>query len=253
MADSKFSALTLVGSVTAALEWGVNEAGTSKRANAQQLKDFVYSAGSATAGSWPKFSSGTLLTTAEAGAEEYDGKAFYQTCVAGTRQVVDTEQFLSLSATQSATNGLSAQTWFPGGGATSFNLAAATSYFFEGILHLAHGATTHTTALNFAGAATITSIKYNFLIASVTENTAGVAPLMGTVNQAASTVLNATSGATGTQIWIKGIVRINAAGTFIPQFTWSAAPGVTTQVLLNSFFRIWPVGSNTVLGVGNLS
>lgn len=199
------------------------------------------------------FQSGTNLTTAAAGVCEFDGSVFYHTAVASARQVVDTEQFLTLSATQTATSSTVAQTWFPGGGATQVTLAASTSYFFEGELHLANGATTHTTALLFAGGATLTSIKYWYDIASVAENTPGVAPSVGTNNTAASTVLNATSVAVGAHIWVRGIVRVNAGGTFIPQFQWSANPTGTNQVLQNTFFRVWPVGSNTVLNVGNWS
>lgn len=200
-----------------------------------------------------KFTSGVNLTTAAAGATEFDGVCFYQTAVASARQVVSCEQFLSLTATQTATSGTSAQTWFPGGGATGVTLAGSTSYFFEGQLHLANGTTTHTTSLAFAGAATLTSIKYYFTIASITENAVGVSDVGGAISQAAATILNATSTAAGAHIWIRGIVRVNAGGTFIPQFKWDANPTGTNQVLLNTWFRVWPVGSSSVLNVGNWS
>ena len=200
-----------------------------------------------------KFTSGVNLTTAAAGATEFDGVCFYQTAVASARQVVSCEQFLSLTATQTATSSTAAQTWFPGGGATGVTLAGSTSYFFEGQLHLANGTTTHTTSLAFAGAATLTSIKYYFTIASVAENAVGVSDVGGAISQAAATILNATSTAAGAHIWIRGIVRVNAGGTFIPQFKWDANPTGTNQVLLNTWFRVWPVGSSSVLNVGNWS
>jgi hypothetical protein len=58
-----------------------NETGTGSLVfgTAPTIGGLVNSAGSATAASWPSQASGTLLTTAEVGAEEFDGAAFYKT------------------------------------------------------------------------------------------------------------------------------------------------------------------------------
>jgi hypothetical protein len=45
-------------------------------------------------------------------------------------------------------------------------------------------------------------------------------------------------------------VRVNAAGTFIPQFTFSAAPGVG-NTLANTYFKLRKCGSNTNVNQGN--
>lgn len=199
-----------------------------------------------------KFTAGTNLTSALAGAVEYDGSAFYATPIASNRGVNLTEHFLSLAATQTATSSNAAQTWFPGGGATGITVAATTSYFFEGQLLLANGTTTHTTALLFAlaGGASLTSIAYWADIASAVANTPTAASSTF-VNVATATVINSTSTAAGAYIDVQGIVRVNAGGTFSPQFQWSANPTGTNQVLLNTWFRMRPIGSNTVLSVGN--
>jgi hypothetical protein len=78
------SALTAAAAAAAANELAINEAGTSKKVTAAQLKTFVnnapvFAAGSASANTKPKLTSGTLLTTPEAGAIEYDGTALYGT------------------------------------------------------------------------------------------------------------------------------------------------------------------------------
>ena len=199
-----------------------------------------------------KFTAGTNLTTPAAGAMEYDGSAFYTTPIASNRGVNLTEHFLSLAATQTATSANTAQTWFPGGGATGITLAATTSYFFEGQLYLANGTTTHTTALLFAlsNGLTLTSIAYWADIAAAVANTPTAASSTF-VNVATSTVINSTSTAAGAYIAVQGIVRTNVAGTFSPQFQWSANPTGTNQVLLNTWFRMRPIGTNTVLSVGN--
>ncbi|CAN7418751.1 hypothetical protein [Mesorhizobium sp. LjNodule214] len=45
-------------------------------------------------------------------------------------------------------------------------------------------------------------------------------------------------------------MRINAAGTVIPQFQYSAAPGGAPTIKRNSFFRIKPMGLNTMVSQG---
>jgi hypothetical protein len=49
---------------------------------------------------------------------------------------------------------------------------------------------------------------------------------------------------------IEGIVRINAAGTFIPQFQYSAAPGGAPTIQTNTYFTMEAIGSNTSASVG---
>jgi hypothetical protein len=39
---------------------------------------------------------------------------------------------------------------------------------------------------------------------------------------------------------------VNAAGTLIPQFQYSAAPGSAPTIKRGSWFRLQPIGSGTV-------
>jgi hypothetical protein len=41
---------------------------------------------------------------------------------------------------------------------------------------------------------------------------------------------------------LEGIVRFSAAGTFIPQFIYSAAPGGAPTILRNTYIRMTPLG-----------
>jgi hypothetical protein len=205
------------------------------------------------------FASGSLLTTPAAGAQEYLTNVFYTTPNASNRGVSPSVHFLSLSANQTGADTASAQTWFPGGGATQITLPASTSYFFEGtlILDKAAGTTSHTIANLFGGTATITSIDYvSYTAFADTSNPVGNFGnlRLGHWNAAtASTIVDlASTNADQVSFWhIRGIVRINGAGTFIPQFQYSAAPGGAPAILANSYFRMYPIGTNTVLNVGN--
>jgi hypothetical protein len=62
----------------------------------------------------------------------------------------------------------------------------------------------------------------------------------------------ASGTTTGLLLIVRGIMRINAGGTVIPQLTQVTA-STAAVVQLNSFFRCWPIGSNTVTNVGNWS
>lgn len=204
---------------------------------------------------------GTNLTTAAAGASEFDGSVFYDTAVASSRQVRDTEQFCCLTANYSATDTASAQKVFNSSTNGALTLPAATSFFFEELILLSNtGTTSHTWGTLFAGTATFTSIAYEFL--AYTGTTSGVTITAVSGGQVAvSTVIPVTAASTSAtefvSIRLTGIMRINGAGTVIPQIKASAQPGASgtpgVTILAGSFFRCWPVGTNTVAAVGNWS
>jgi hypothetical protein len=153
-------------------------------------------------------------------------------------------------------NVLTAQPWFPTQG--TVNVEAATTYFFEGILRTtrAAGAVSHTTGLLFGGTATLTSIDYLAQTRTGDVNTApGAGDVYLAVNVATNTQVKAASTSTTEDFMTKldGVLRVNAAGTFIPQFIYSAAPGGAPTIKRGSFFRMWPVGDNTVASQGTWS
>ena len=132
------------------------------------------------------------------------------------------------------------------------SLAATTTYFFDCLYFINTGGTTHTTATGFVASSAFTSINYLAELWSTTAGTISTtAPSVLDVGVSTATVLNATSTATRTTIRCNGIIRTNGATTVTPQITFSAGPTGTCEVAVNSYFRIWPVGSNTVAAVGN--
>lgn len=197
-----------------------------------------------------KFQTGTNLTVAAVGAWEFDGTALYFTAVASSRQVVAVKQGAWATAVVALTNNITtAQSIFAGANDT-ITLAGSTSYRFRARLAFNTGATTHTTSFGFGGAATFTSIDYVSQATSSAAN-ALAAPQMRRVSTAAAAALTATSVAVQTEIWIEGIVRVNAGGTVIPQVTFNAGPTGTCETAINSFIEFEPIGSNTVAAVGN--
>jgi hypothetical protein len=170
--------------------------------------------------------------------------------------------FKVLTADATAASSAAAQPWFPTAGAVS--VEADTTYYVDGVLNLSNGATTHTTGINMTGTATITSFSLRAKMTSGAINTtepsnsaAAATSLytaffqwLGTTALSTNQILNATNTLLGAQIEINGIIRINAAGTLIPNFQWSANPTGTNLVLKNTYFRLFKMGSGSVVSKG---
>lgn len=159
---------------------------------------------------------------------------------------------LSGNATGSDVN--TAQPWFPTAGAVA--VAASTTYRFEGYLRIsrAAGSNSHTTSLLFGGTASLTGIAYQ-AFCNTGDVVTNLAMNQTTMEVATATVVKAASTSTTEQIIIRvyGVVRINAAGTFIPQFQYSAAPGGAPSILSNSHFMMYPIGTSSVTTSGTWS
>jgi len=176
--------------------------------------------------------------------------------VAGAQPaIVDAEQVTILSADNTApTNVSTAQNVFPTGQGT-LTVQGATTYEFEAQywIQRSAGTTSHTTTVLFGGTATYTDLHFIATTANPTGNVLGaVSAIVGGTSGAVVTAAN-TSATENLMITIRGTMRINAAGTVIPQFQYSTAPGGAPTVKIGSFFRCWPIGSNTVTQVGNWS
>lgn len=148
-------------------------------------------------------------------------------------------------------NVATAQPWFPTAGGVT--VAAATTYLFDGLLHLTRsaGATGHTTSILFGGTATLTSMEVMAQAGEgdvATQNDSDIT--VGVDNTAIIVKSSSTSTTEVTKITVTGVVRVNAAGTFIPQFKYDVAPGGAPTTKRNSYFRMVPVGSNVVASQG---
>jgi len=136
-------------------------------------------------------------------------------------------------------------------------VAASTVYAFEMVAAFSKtaGATSHAFQLGFGGTATITNIAYDVLLNNSATNFVQFSPGNGSngfIQTATATTITTNASATlYNSIFCAGMVSINAGGTFIPQYTLSAAPGGAYTTATNSYMKIYPVGAtgaNTNIG-----
>lgn len=198
---------------------------------------------------------GTLMTTPDGGSIEYDGNAFYFTPVGSQRGAVPTEQFCCTTSTLTLTSSTSLQKVFNVSTNGALTVNGSTTYFFECSLNLSSMSGTSGNmgfSIVGAGTATFTSAAWHaFGLDATTQTTAAAAGASFSASQAATG--NITTAATGTavSVLIKGIFRINAGGTIIPSIQLTTAAAAVVGV--NSWFKCYPVGTNTVTNVGNWS
>jgi hypothetical protein len=188
---------------------------------------------------------GTNLTTAIAGAIEYDGRVIYGTPQSTQRGVIPGAQFFRLDSNLVGANVNTAQNVF-GVGVT---LSANTVYAFEAVYDFAKtaGTTSHAIGLGFGGTATLN----NFSLGIIYGNNpvaagGGVAPSMfvatSTANQTYTSAT--TTAAVDWYTTFRGTLSVNAGGTFIPQYTLTAAPGGAYSTVAGSYFLIYPIGAS---------
>jgi len=182
-----------------------------------------------------------------AGTTEYNGTIQTFTPLGTQRGVVPSEQFFKLNAGLAGSDAASVQSIF-GVGVT---LSASTQYEFELVFALSRsaGTTSHNIVIGFGGTATLNNI--GFLIqGSTVSGTANLINNMGILQVGAGFSTSATTTAitacvtasVGFLYVIKGTVSINAGGTFIPQYTLSAAPGGAYTTQAGSYMKIKPIG-----------
>lgn len=166
-----------------------------------------------------------------------------------------TEFFINLSADYTLTDSSAAQKAFNSTTNGAITPLAATAYEFEAVYHITNtGTTSHTWAVLFGGTATLTSMAYNAMASTAVGNALAAVSQIRGVDATATVVTPASTSATeNVEIVLRGVIRVNAAGTLIPQVKLSAATGGTEKMLANSYFRMWPIGSNTVTNAGNWS
>jgi hypothetical protein len=198
--------------------------------------------------------SDTLISPAAAGNIEYTSPIFAATPIGTQRGIVPTQQYYRLNSAVVGGNVTTAQSIF-GVGVT---LSASTVYEFEIVFALSKsaGTTSHSVGLSFGGTATINNIAYAGISANnnsafTTDSTSAIGIYVQTASNTTFSGGTSTSATLFRTYILKGTVSINAGGTFIPQYTLSAAPGGAYSTAIGSFIRIAPVsasGSNTSVG-----
>ena len=264
MADTKISALTAAAAAADANEFAINEAGTSKKVSLTQVETQImasptitsptFAAGSASASSCPKLSSGTLMTTAEAGALEFNSNTLYATPEAGNRGVWPAVHCLILSADYTLANSGSEQQLFNASTNGTLTLVAGT-YFFDCMFMITGlSATSGNGAFDILGAGTAVMGEVLYHVIGMDSSTPATPAInSGSYHQAAQTGTNALSAGTGTGMsaHVSGMFRVGTGGTIIPSITLTtAAAGV---VETGSYFSCYSVGSSSVTTVGDWS
>lgn len=168
-------------------------------------------------------------------------------------QHIVAEQIVVSSADLGGSNVATAQSVFAAAQDT-LTIAGSTTYEFEAEYEIDNtGTTSRTLSTLFAlgGGASLTSIAYTALTTNAANASAPQAVSMTRAAVAtAVAVTAAVAAATQNTVKLRGTMRVNAGGTITPQFQYSAAPGAAPTIKANSFFRLWPIGSNTVTTVG---
>ena len=190
--------------------------------------------------------SGTNLTTAAAGAFEYDGKVIYST-PAG-RGVSPSKMYYRLNADLAGLNSTADQSVF-GVGVT---LQADTVYAFEGLWRISKtsGAGSHTVRIGWGGTLSFN----NFYVEGTAwrQGVAGTSELNNNMNSFymrnsfAHINLMSTGSVSvsqSTYATFKGTISVNAGGTFIPQFSLSSLPNGVYSTIASSYISIWPIGA----------
>lgn len=162
--------------------------------------------------------------------------------------------FKCLAADDTGANSASVQPWFPTAGAVA--LESDSAYFFEGYLWLQRstGTTSHTTSIGFGGTAALASIQW-YNIYNIAASYVGAAAQIYPMAVTTMTVLTGAS-ASATEngyFMVFGSVRVTTAGTLIPQFQYSAAPGGAPTVKAGTFFRLRKIGAAAVTTRGTWS
>jgi hypothetical protein len=137
-------------------------------------------------------------------------------------------------------------------------LSSNTVYAFEQFCPMSKtaGTTSHNVSFLFGGTVTTNNISYVMQRSGSTVSLADVSTvntitaLMQTTT-ASAIATGVTSANTFFVIIVRGTVSVNAGGTFVPQYSLSAAPGGAYTTAAGSYFLIYPIGaagSNTSVG-----
>jgi hypothetical protein len=218
------------------------------------INGFIYPTAGTTSAPALDFTAGSLLTTPAAGAFEYDGTVFYSTPVANQRGVSPSAFVRVQVNNNTLSDTTSAQAVFSS--PSAIGLAASTAYQFEAVYYItrAAGTTSHTTSVLFNATSALTSIAY---VADATTSTGVALTALSRIYGTATTGVVVTGASTSATenlvITLRGIIKTNAATTLTPQFQYSAAPGGAPTVLANSYFKLIPLGTSSVISVGNWS
>lgn len=206
-------------------------------------------AGSATAGTWPLIQSGTVLTTAEAGALEYDGNVLYFSPAASSRGLVPAHYYARIDAARNLVDDTSTQTLFPST-EDVLTVVAGGTYRFRLVARLTKGANNVSMAyITTLATATLTSINAVAISGAAASGTA-VAANINNIDVATTITVVAASTGANIRLQIEGEFEVGTGGTLSPTVAFSGATGSTPTVNVGTFFECWRVGANPITAIG---
>lgn len=246
MADTKISALTAVTLPTGTQEVPVNDSGTTKKVTLAQ----IWGAGSATAGSWPKMTPGTLLTTPEDGAIEMDADCLYGTVDAGNRGVLPLKHYIRADSTRTFTSNTSSQAIFttPTNGTLTLETGC---YRMQGLLvFTGMSATSGNLLFSMLGAGTATLAAQLLIVsgADVAASTASARGMSWAAGNASPASAVTAGTATALAMNVDATFEVSAAGTIIPSITMVTASASVLSI--GSFISVERIGSTSLVSVG---
>ena len=259
MADTKISDLpTDIVTLAAGDKFAVADASALSAdtfATALEVKTYVntapvIAAGTASAGTWPVHTAGTLLTTPEDGAIEIDADNFYGTTDAGNRGIIPVVHYIRAASAQTLTDTTSAQSIFDSPANGRITLETGTYHFEMMLLITGMSATSGNAQILFAGTGTFTDWLW---MTSAIDGVASTTLLdldnaFHVTNASAASVCTAAVNTT-LRVFAKGSVECSAGGTLIPQIDLVTG-GVTPTVVAGSYFKIERVGAQATASVG---
>jgi hypothetical protein len=155
--------------------------------------------------------------------------------------------YYRLNTANTGVDGTSAQNPLSVGVALTSN----TQYEFISVIALSKsaGATSHTISFGFGGTATINNIGYMLHAKQSTTSFTDVSTADTYTYFIQSTSPTVVTGAIASaseflMVEIQGTVSVNVGGTFIPQYTLSAAPGGAYSTAIGSSIKLTPLGSS---------
>jgi hypothetical protein len=201
-----------------------------------------------------QFVSGTNLTSAAAGAIEYDGSVFYGDVAASTRGTIVSDQMVVLNTAYTLTSQIAAQKLFNATTNGTVTLPIGT-YQFECFYSLqSMSATSGSFGFALGGAATFTQQWWSIAQkGTATFATATATQATYNISAANTTIATASTNTVG-YAWIRGLINVTVAGTVIPQVSLGVAAAAVVGV--GSYFKISPYSGTsgaTNVAIGNWS
>jgi len=133
--------------------------------------------------------------------------------------------------------------FFPSG-RNVLSVLANTTYRMHGIMMLSNSATVNN-KFGFGGTATYTSFYWATIgVSQASGVSIANTPFQQAANSAAAANVTSNSTQPFRLICVEGSFVVNAAGTFIPQVTFTTTPAAPVTILAGSFLEVTPIGGS---------